>query len=74
MKDAPVAVCPECEGPVKRLLYPVGVVFKGSGWYITDSRKPEKTETEAAPKPDAAKTEEPAAPTEKKEATTTEKS
>ncbi|HZP83333.1 MAG TPA: FmdB family zinc ribbon protein [Chthonomonadaceae bacterium] len=42
MKEAPVANCPECSGAVKRLLYPVGVVFKGSGWYITDSRKPEK--------------------------------
>jgi predicted nucleic acid-binding Zn ribbon protein len=44
MKDDPVATCPECAGSVKRLLYPVGVVFKGSGWYINDSRKPEKTE------------------------------
>lgn len=24
---------------VKRVILPVGVVFKGSGWYITDSRK-----------------------------------
>ena len=41
MKDDPIAACPECSGAVKRLLYPVGVVFKGSGWYINDSRKPE---------------------------------
>ncbi len=39
MKDDPISTCPECSGAVKRLLYPVGVVFKGSGWYITDSRK-----------------------------------
>ncbi len=45
MKDDPISTCPECAGPVKRLLYPVGVVFKGSGWYITDSRKPEKSES-----------------------------
>lgn len=38
MSDAPITTCPECEGQVKRLLYPVGIVFKGSGWYITDSR------------------------------------
>src|SRR5882724_7053467 len=44
MKDNPIADCPECEGAVKRLLYPVGIVFKGSGWYINDSRKPEKSE------------------------------
>lgn len=54
MKDDPVATCPECSGAVKRLLYPVGVVFKGTGWYINDSRKPEKTE--AAEKPAAEKT------------------
>jgi predicted nucleic acid-binding Zn ribbon protein len=69
MKDDPIATCPECEGSVKRLLYPVGVVFKGSGWYINDSRKPEKNGDDA-PKPEAAKpadkpaaaTAEPAAP------------
>jgi predicted nucleic acid-binding Zn ribbon protein len=43
MKDDPISICPACSGAVKRLLYPVGVVFKGSGWYITDSRKPEAT-------------------------------
>ncbi len=44
MSDSPVKICPECEGEVKRLLYPVGVVFKGSGWYVNDSRAPEKSE------------------------------
>lgn len=44
MKDDPIAVCPQCSGKVKRLLYPVGVVFKGTGWYINDSRAPEKSE------------------------------
>ncbi|HLK55142.1 MAG TPA: FmdB family zinc ribbon protein [Chthonomonadaceae bacterium] len=66
MSDAPVSTCPECRGKVKRLLYPVGIVFKGSGWHITDYRKPEKSEKaeEAATtsdsgsaKPDAAKKE-----------------
>lgn len=44
MKDDPIAVCPQCAGKVKRLLYPVGIVFKGTGWYINDSRAPEKSE------------------------------
>jgi predicted nucleic acid-binding Zn ribbon protein len=44
MKDDPVRTCPECAGIVKRLLYPVGIVFKGSGWYINDSRKPDTSE------------------------------
>lgn len=43
MKEDPISVCPQCKGAVKRLLYPVGIVFKGSGWYINDSRKPEVT-------------------------------
>lgn len=53
MSDAPLAVCPECDGAVKRLLYPVGVVFKGSGWYITDSRKPEKNGDGDSAKPES---------------------
>jgi putative FmdB family regulatory protein len=38
--DDPIKVCPECSEPaVRRLITPVGVVFKGSGFYITDNRK-----------------------------------
>ncbi|MCW3054713.1 MAG: hypothetical protein JWN14_3883 [Chthonomonadales bacterium] len=44
MKDDPIATCTQCSGKVKRLLYPVGIVFKGTGWYINDSRPPEKSE------------------------------
>jgi putative FmdB family regulatory protein len=36
--DEPLTVCPECEGRVRRVLQPSPVIFKGSGWYITDSR------------------------------------
>jgi len=46
MKDDPIKVCPECTGTTKRLLYPVGVVFKGSGWYVNDSRKPDTSESD----------------------------
>ncbi len=38
--DDPLRECPACGGLVRRVIQPVGVVFKGSGWYITDSRKP----------------------------------
>ena len=44
MKDDPIRICPECGSEVKRLMYPVGIVFKGSGWYVNDSRKPDKSE------------------------------
>jgi putative FmdB family regulatory protein len=36
--DEPLSECPECGAPIRRVIQPVGVVFKGSGWYITDSR------------------------------------
>lgn len=38
MADDPLDTCPECQGKVRRVIHPVGVVFKGSGWYINDSR------------------------------------
>jgi putative FmdB family regulatory protein len=37
--DAPVSECPECGVPVRKVYGSVGVVFKGSGFYRTDSRK-----------------------------------
>lgn len=40
--DQPVAACPECGGEVRRVIHPVGIVFKGSGFYATDSRKSTK--------------------------------
>ena len=36
--DAPVSECPECGSPVRKVYGSVGVVFKGSGFYRTDSR------------------------------------
>lgn len=36
MSDQPLRVCPECGGALRKLLYPVGVQFKGSGFYTTD--------------------------------------
>ena len=38
MSDDPITICPTCGGPVHRILYPVGLVFKGSGFYSTDNR------------------------------------
>jgi putative FmdB family regulatory protein len=40
IKDAPKKSCPKCKGRVKRLLGTgAGLLFKGSGFYITDYRK-----------------------------------
>jgi putative FmdB family regulatory protein len=37
--ETPLSVCPECEGEVRRVIGPVGIVFKGAGFYAIDSRK-----------------------------------
>ncbi len=40
MSDEPIKVCPECGGEVKRLIGGgAGLIFKGSGFYITDYKK-----------------------------------
>jgi putative FmdB family regulatory protein len=39
MSDAPLTQCPQCGGRLQKLLYPVGVHFKGSGFYSTDYKK-----------------------------------
>ena len=36
--DDPLTVCPHCEGKLRKVFSPVGIVFKGSGFYRTDSR------------------------------------
>ena len=36
--DAPLTVCPSCGGHLRKVFNAVGVVFKGSGFYRTDSR------------------------------------
>jgi len=49
--DAPVSVCPECGSPVRKVYGSVGVVFKGSGFYRTDSRKAASASETASSKP-----------------------
>lgn len=40
MSDAPLSSCPKCGKAVKRLILGgTGVIFKGSGFYVNDSRK-----------------------------------
>jgi putative FmdB family regulatory protein len=57
--DAPLTRCPECSKKTLRKVYtPVGIVFKGSGFYATDNRSAsgsvrsdgKKNETESSPK------------------------
>jgi putative FmdB family regulatory protein len=69
--DDPLRECPSCGGVVRRVIQPVGVVFKGSGWYITDSRaKPDEAKPKEAKAVDGA---DKAAATEKTDASSGEK-
>jgi putative FmdB family regulatory protein len=50
--DEPLAECPACAGRLRKLFSSVGIVFKGSGFYRTDSRAAaEKSEGAADKKP-----------------------
>ena len=42
--DDSLTVCPECSGRLRKVFNAVGVVYKGSGFYRTDSRSSGKTE------------------------------
>ena len=37
-KDDPLTECPECQGQLKKVFSPIGISFKGSGFYRNDSR------------------------------------
>ncbi len=50
--DASLTTCPECSGQLRKVYGSVGVVFKGSGFYRTDSRSGGKgTSSTTAEKP-----------------------
>ena len=49
--DDTLTVCPECQGKLRKLFNSVGIVFKGSGFYRTDSRSGSSA-SEAAGKSD----------------------
>ena len=46
--DAPLSVCPACGGRLRKVFSAVGIVFKGSGFYRTDSRNGSSTAAPAA--------------------------
>jgi putative FmdB family regulatory protein len=61
-KETTAETCLTCGGSLKRLFKPAGIVFKGSGFYVTDSRKSEpsaesksesKPETKSESKPES---------------------
>ena len=36
--EDPVRECPDCGSSVRRVFHPAGIIFKGSGFYVTDNR------------------------------------
>ena len=74
INDEPVRVCPECAGAVHKVFHPAGIIFKGSGWYITDSRKSTSGSVTGESKPASAesKTKDAGAKTESKTAAKSE--
>ena len=64
-RDDPLTECPKCHGPLRKVFSPVGIAFKGSGFYKTDSRSSSsaksseskgaetKTETKSDSKPES---------------------
>lgn len=59
--DAALTACPSCDGRLRKVFSSVGVVFKGSGFYQTDSRPAPKADPAAAKESDGAKSPAPAA-------------
>ncbi len=54
--DAPLTTCTVCGGPLRKVFSPVGIVFKGSGFYRTDSRgKPSAPKADGGGDKDKAK-------------------
>ena len=48
MSEEAVAACPTCGGKGRRLFFPAGIVFKGTGFYKTDNRKSSSTDAGSA--------------------------
>ena len=47
--DPPLATCPKCSGPLRKLIAAPALQFKGSGWYVTDYSDKGKTKPEGGP-------------------------
>jgi putative FmdB family regulatory protein len=74
--DAPLTECPNCGGPLRKVFGNVGITFKGSGFYKTDSRSSSNGKKADAAKTngDGAKSDTTSGSDAKKDASTTAKS
>ena len=55
--DAPLTECPACGGQLRKVFQPVGIAFKGSGFYKTDSRSSSSKSSSSSSSGDATKSE-----------------
>jgi putative FmdB family regulatory protein len=53
--DEPIRACPRCAKNVRRIFQPAGIVFKGSGWHVTDYKRSGATESNGNGESKAAK-------------------
>jgi putative FmdB family regulatory protein len=63
--DDPLTECPSCHGDLRKVFSPIGISFKGSGFYKTDSRSGSSTKTDKTESPNKAETSDNAAKTDK---------
>ncbi len=71
----PIKICPRCEGRVERLISAGnGLIFKGSGFYITDYKNPNRVSESKSEKTEKSEKSEKPAKVEKKETKPTAKS
>ncbi|HEX8947928.1 MAG TPA: FmdB family zinc ribbon protein [Dissulfurispiraceae bacterium] len=68
--DAPLTVCPECKGRLKKLISPSTFVLKGSGWYVTDYASPDRKRAKESEKTNGKKSDKAAKKEEKAETKT----
>ena len=47
-KDDPLTECPKCAGELRKVFAPIGIAFKGSGFYKTDSRPAPKEKSSSS--------------------------
>jgi putative FmdB family regulatory protein len=47
--DDPLTTCEDCGGSLRRVLQPVGIVFKGSGFYVTDYKRSDNGSSTSTP-------------------------
>lgn len=48
LHDEPLTVCPSCGGQLRKVFGSIGIVFKGSGFYKTDSRSSSSTSSSSS--------------------------